>query len=48
MMTLAYESAGTGIPVILLHAFPLSSEMWKPQMKSLGKISKVIMAISLL
>src|SRR2546428_6530 len=28
---LAYEEAGTGLPVILLHGFPFSHQMWRPQ-----------------
>ena len=27
-----YLEAGTGWPVVLLHAFPLSAEMWRPQL----------------
>lgn len=29
--TIAYSDIGTGLPVVLLHAFPLSREMWAPQ-----------------
>ncbi len=32
---LAHESSGQGIPIVLIHAFPLSSGMWKPQIKNL-------------
>jgi 3-oxoadipate enol-lactonase len=28
-----YLEAGAGWPVVLLHAFPLSSEMWRPQLE---------------
>ena len=28
---LAYEETGTGLPVILLHGFPFSHQMWRPQ-----------------
>jgi pimeloyl-ACP methyl ester carboxylesterase len=31
-LTLSYESAGDGRPVVLLHAFPLCREMWAAQM----------------
>ncbi|QEL14442.1 alpha/beta fold hydrolase [Limnoglobus roseus] len=31
-MTLSHTSTGEGMPVVLLHAFPFSSEMWRPQM----------------
>jgi len=39
---LAYESSGQGIPLVLIHAFPLFSSMWKPQMKNLGQRGRVI------
>src|SRR2546429_4488059 len=28
---LAYEETGTGLPVILIHGFPFSRQMWQPQ-----------------
>ena len=35
--TLAYtDSGGSGSPVLLLHAFPLNSGMWEPQIDALG------------
>ncbi|GAA4218731.1 alpha/beta fold hydrolase [Streptosporangium album] len=36
------RSAGEGLPVVLLHAFPLSSAMWLAQRESLGAVCKVI------
>jgi len=30
------DTGGNGAPVLLLHAFPLDSEMWEPQIESLG------------
>lgn len=30
------DSGGAGVPVVLLHAFPLNSKMWEPQIASLG------------
>jgi 3-oxoadipate enol-lactonase len=33
---IAYEDAGTGPVVVLLHAFPLDSGMWRPQMDGLA------------
>jgi pimeloyl-ACP methyl ester carboxylesterase len=30
--TVRYLEAGAGWPVVLLHAFPLSSDMWRPQL----------------
>ena len=30
------DTGGSGTPVLLLHAFPLNSDMWEPQLESLG------------
>ena len=30
-LTLAYTDQGHGLPVVLLHAFPLNRQMWQPQ-----------------
>lgn len=30
------DSGGSGTPVLLLHAFPLNSDQWEPQIESLG------------
>ena len=35
-MTVAYDDVGTGLPVVLLHAFPLDREMWAPQLSALA------------
>lgn len=35
-ITVAYEDVGSGLPVVLLHAFPMDKESWTPQ---LGAIS---------
>ena len=32
---LAYEEIGTGLPLVLLHAFPLNATMWHPQITAL-------------
>ena len=40
---IASESYGRGMPVLLLHAFPLSSTMWKREAKALQKIARVIL-----
>lgn len=34
---LAYQTAGKGLPVVLLHAFPLSSSMWEIQIPVLSR-----------
>ena len=36
------RSAGTGLPVVLLHAFPLSSAMWLAQREGLAASCRVI------
>jgi 3-oxoadipate enol-lactonase len=36
-MTVAYDDVGTGLPVVLLHAFPLDREMWAPQLGALAE-----------
>lgn len=35
-MSLRYESLGTGLPVVLLHAFPFDHGMWMPQLEPLA------------
>ncbi|MGB9376457.1 MAG: alpha/beta hydrolase [Mycobacteriales bacterium] len=39
---LAYREAGTGLPLVLLHAFPLSSAMWLSQREGLSQRCRVI------
>ncbi|MFI6508260.1 alpha/beta fold hydrolase [Streptosporangium sp. NPDC050855] len=41
-MQLYTRSAGEGLPVVLLHAFPLSSAMWLAQREGLAEVCKVI------
>ncbi|WP_344579771.1 alpha/beta fold hydrolase [Nonomuraea roseoviolacea] len=41
-MQLYTRSAGTGLPVVLLHAFPLSSAMWLAQREGLAAACRVI------
>jgi pimeloyl-ACP methyl ester carboxylesterase len=42
-LTVGYDEAGTGRPtVVLLHGFPLSREMWRPQLADLGKDFRVV------
>jgi pimeloyl-ACP methyl ester carboxylesterase len=35
-ITLAYSDRGTGLPLILIHGFPLCRKMWRPQSKELA------------
>jgi len=39
---LAWEEAGQGAPVVLLHAFPVNRRMWEPQREELAKRHRVI------
>ena len=39
---LAYEASGEGLPVVLIHAFPLSHRIWREQISALKEISSVI------
>ncbi|HEX6076137.1 MAG TPA: alpha/beta hydrolase [Micromonosporaceae bacterium] len=41
-MEIAYTRAGSGVPLVLLHAFPLSSEMWGAQRGGLSREAEVI------
>ena len=36
------DTDGTGTPVLLLHAFPLHSGMWEPQVEALGERYRII------
>ncbi|MGL6094198.1 MAG: alpha/beta fold hydrolase, partial [Fimbriiglobus sp.] len=39
---LGFDAAGSGPPVVLLHAFPLSREMWRPQIGGLSDVARVL------
>ena len=41
-LELAWEEAGQGLPVVLLHAFPLHRGMWSAQLDGLSKRYRVI------
>jgi len=41
-MDLAFRESGAGRPVVLLHAFPLSSAMWMSQREGLAEGSRII------
>jgi len=36
-MTLVFDEMGSGVPVVLIHGFPLCREMWAPQAEALAK-----------
>jgi 3-oxoadipate enol-lactonase len=40
--TMAYDDAGKGRPVVLLHAFPFSRAMWRPQVEALRDDHRVL------
>lgn len=40
--TIRYRQAGTGLPLVLLHAFPLDSALWQPQLSALSAHYRVI------
>lgn len=42
VVPLAHREAGSGLPLVLLHAFPLSSAMWLEQRELLGSRCRVI------
>jgi len=39
---MAYDEAGTGIPLLFVHGFPLSRKMWAPQIQGLADIAHVM------
>ncbi|HRN37853.1 MAG TPA: alpha/beta fold hydrolase [Flavobacteriales bacterium] len=41
-MDLHYGEAGTGLPLVLLHGFPLDHTLWFPQLESLAGVARVI------
>ena len=41
-ISLAYHDRGTGLPLVFLHAFPLSRTMWAPQEEALSPHFRVI------
>src|SRR5262249_31519826 len=40
--TISYDDIGAGLPVVLLHAFPLSRVMWVPQLSALQDSYRLI------
>ncbi|VTU01885.1 alpha beta hydrolase : Alpha/beta hydrolase fold OS=Rubrobacter xylanophilus (strain DSM 9941 / NBRC 16129) GN=Rxyl_0135 PE=4 SV=1: Abhydrolase_6 [Gemmataceae bacterium] len=43
-LRLAYDDVGTGLPVVLLHAFPFDREMWSPQHGPLSVLDVRVLA----
>lgn len=46
-MTVGYDDVGTGLPVVLLHGFPLDRTMWEPQREPLSKAGFRVLALDL-
>ena len=40
--TIGYTEAGSGPPLLLLHAFPLDRGMWQPQLAALADVARVV------
>jgi pimeloyl-ACP methyl ester carboxylesterase len=40
--TLQYEKRGSGLPLLLIHGFPFSGQMWKGQLDALSNSANVI------
>lgn len=41
-VNLAVEEAGSGVPLLLVHGFPLSSQMWAPVLPALAEVARVV------
>lgn len=39
---MAYQDQGSGIPVLLIHGYPLNSAMWEPQLTDLADCARLI------
>ncbi len=40
--TLHFEETGSGMPVLLIHGFPFTSRMWRPQLGSLAASGRLL------
>jgi pimeloyl-ACP methyl ester carboxylesterase len=41
-VSLAFDDVGQGLPLVLLHAFPLSRKMWRPQIEALASACRIL------
>ncbi|RCK76299.1 MAG: alpha/beta hydrolase fold [Anaerolineae bacterium] len=39
---MAYEEAGSGLPILFIHGYPLNRQMWQPQIHDLSQDAHVI------
>ncbi len=37
-----YEDTGMGIPLVLIHGYPLTRDLWEPQIRSLESVARVV------
>jgi pimeloyl-ACP methyl ester carboxylesterase len=40
--SMAYDDSGDGIPILLIHGFPLNRKMWEPQISGLADFGRLI------
>jgi 3-oxoadipate enol-lactonase len=40
--SMAYEDQGNGIPLLLIHGFPLNRSLWEPQIRELSTFARVL------
>ena len=40
--SMAYTSAGSGLPVVFVHGYPLSRRIWEPQASGLSDAARVL------
>ena len=41
-LVLAYDASGSGRPLVLIHGYPLSRQIWRPQLAGLADAARVI------
>lgn len=41
-VSLAVEEGGRGVPLLLIHGFPLSGQMWAPVLPALAEVARVV------
>lgn len=41
-MELHYTEAGEGVPLVLIHGFPLDHALWQPQLEGLSRVARMV------
>lgn len=41
-ISIGYDERGSGIPLLLIHGYPLNRKLWEPQLSSLSDIARVL------